>query len=220
MKADRCPSEVKLIAVTKTVGIEAVAEVARCGLRLFGESRVQEACAKIEQFGPIQEREGYLGVEWHLIGHLQTNKAKLAVRLFDLIHSVDSITLAEELDRQASKAGKVQKILVQAKLAEEDTKHGIKENELKPLIGRINGLKNLELRGLMAIPPYSDNPEDARGYFKKLYLLRESLRNDGFLLPELSMGMSHDFEVAIQEGATMVRVGTAIFGEREQAIAR
>lgn len=214
MKVDRCPSEIKLIAVTKTVGIEAITDAARCGLRLFGESRVQEACTKIEQFKVAQAREGFCGVEWHLIGHLQTNKAKLAVRFFDLIHSVDSPALAEELDRQAAKADKVQKILVQVKLAEEETKQGIRGNELKTLLERIKNFKNLELRGLMTIPPYSDNPEDARVYFNRLYILRESLRNAGFLLPELSMGMSHDFEVAIQEGATMVRVGTAIFGER------
>ncbi|MBF0328942.1 MAG: YggS family pyridoxal phosphate-dependent enzyme [Nitrospirae bacterium] len=214
MKADRCPSEVNLIAVTKTVGLDAITEAARCGLRLFGESRVQEACSKIEQFKVVLKSEKICGVEWHLIGHLQSNKAKLAVSAFDFIHSVDSIALAEELDRQAFKAGKVQRILVQVKLAEEDSKQGIREKELRTLLERIKSFKNIDVKGLMTIPPYFDNPENSREYFKRLYLLRESLQNTGFLLPELSMGMSHDFEVAIEEGATMVRVGTAIFGER------
>lgn len=223
MRAGRSPDEVKLIAVTKTVGIETIKEAIDAGLRIFGENRVQEAQKKISDLKfeitppiPPFEKGGMKGgVEWHLIGHLQKNKAKYAVQLFDLIHTVDSIELAEELNKQAEKIGKIQSILVQVKLSEEETKHGISEDELILLLEEIKKLKNLKLEGLMTMPPFFDNPEEARPYFRRLREIRDNAKEKGFMLPELSMGMSGDFEVAIEEGATMVRIGTAIFGERE-----
>lgn len=207
MRAGRSPESIKLIAVTKTVDIETIKEAIDAGLRVFGENRVQEALRKVrsEELGVRGEK-----IEWHLIGHLQKNKAKYAVQLFDLIHTVDSIELAEEVNKQAEKIGKVQRILVQVKLSEEETKHGVPEGELMPLLKKISGLKNLKLEGLMTIPPYFENSEEARPYFRKLREIRDAIN----LSLELSMGMSNDFEVAIEEGATMVRIGTAIFGER------
>lgn len=213
MRAGRSPEEVKLVAVTKTVGLERIIEAIDAGLRVFGENRVQEAQKKIQDLRfKIQNK-----MEWHLIGHLQRNKAKYAVQLFDLIHSVDSIGLAEELNRQAEKIGKIQSILIQVKLSEEETKHGIKEEDLVSLIERISDLRNLRLEGLMTMPPYFEELEMVRPYFRRLRELRDtinSLNITHHTLGELSMGMSHDFEVAIEEGATLVRIGTAIFGER------
>jgi len=211
MKAERSPDEVKLVAVTKTVGTDAIREAVDCGLRVFGENRVQEAKAKIlsDVVGSWSEK-----LEWHLIGHLQKNKAKDAVPLFDLIHSVDSVGLAEELDRQAEKIGKTQRILVQVKLSEEETKSGIAIDQLMPLLHAIKNLKNLRLEGLMTIPPYTEDAKQAVPYFRQLRELRDAAESAGIPLPELSMGMSHDFEFAIEEGATMVRIGTALFGER------
>lgn len=216
MRAGRDPEEVKLVAVTKTVDIDRIREAIDAGLRVFGENRVQEAQKKILDLrSRIQESI----IEWHLIGHLQKNKAKYAVQLFDLIHSVDSISLAEELDRQAKRDNKVQRILIQVKLSEEETKHGIPEEGLAPLIETVKGLSNLRLEGLMTMPPYLDAPEMVRPYFSRLREIRDRINSLGVLpypLKELSMGMSHDFEVAIEEGATMVRIGTAIFGERDK----
>jgi pyridoxal phosphate enzyme (YggS family) len=217
MRAGRCPSEVKLIAVTKTVDAEAVKKAFDAGLRIFGESRVQEAQKKISSLNP--EISGSK-VQWHLIGHLQKNKTKYAVQLFDLIHTVDSVELAKELDRQAEKAKKVQNILIQVKLSDEETKQGISEEELSPLLEAVNELKHLNLMGLMTIPPYFEDAEKARPYFRKLREIRDNinaLRITHYTLRELSMGMSHDFEAAIEEGSTMVRIGTAIFGERPTA---
>ncbi|HCZ11968.1 MAG TPA: YggS family pyridoxal phosphate-dependent enzyme [Nitrospiraceae bacterium] len=212
MRAGRCPSEIKLIAVTKTVSTEAVKEAVNAGLRIFGENRVQEAQKKISD---LRFEISNSRIEWHLIGHLQKNKAKYAVQLFDLIHTVDSIDLAEELNRQAGKAGKIQRILIQVKLSEEETKHGVPEKDLMPLLEKIKGLRNLKLEGLMTMPPYFEDAEKARPYFKRLREIRDEADKKGYRLPELSMGMSGDFEVAIEEGATMVRIGTAIFGERK-----
>ena len=212
MRAGRCPSEIKLIAVTKTVSTEAVKEAVNAGLRIFGENRVQEAQKKISD---LRFEISNSRIEWHLIGHLQKNKAKYAVQLFDLIHTVDSIDLAEELNRQAGKAGKIQRILIQVKLSEEETKHGVPEKELIPLLEKINDLRNLKLEGLMTMPPYFEDAEKARPYFKRLREIRDEADKKGYRLPELSMGMSGDFEVAVEEGATMVRIGTAIFGERK-----
>ena len=153
-------------------------------------------------------------MEWHLIGHLQSNKAKYAAGLFDLIHSLDSEELARDLDREAAKIGKVQRVLIQVKLSQEEMKSGIAEELLPGLAEKTAGLGNLKLEGLMTIPPFFDHPERARPYFRRLRELRDNLRKRGFDLPELSMGMSGDFETAIEEGATLVRIGTAIFGER------
>lgn len=212
MRSGRSPEDVRLVAVTKTVGIETVKEAVDAGLRIFGENRVQEAKEKISD---LKSQISNSRIEWHLIGHLQKNKAKYAVQLFDLIHTIDSIDLAEELNRQAEKAGKTQRILVQVKLSEEEAKHGVSEKELIPLLEKIKGLRNLKPEGLMTMPPYFEDAEKARPYFKRLREIRDEAEKKGFRLPELSMGMSGDFEVAIEEGATMVRIGTAIFGERK-----
>ncbi|MBZ0157601.1 MAG: YggS family pyridoxal phosphate-dependent enzyme [Alphaproteobacteria bacterium] len=210
VRAGRRPEEVTLVAVTKTVGVAMVREAFRAGLRIFGENRVQEAR---EKAGQLPEEE-YPGIRWHLIGHLQKNKVKQAVQLFDLIHSVDSPGLAEELHRQAERTGKMQRVLVQVKLSPEETKHGAAEQDLLPLLGRVRQLGALKVEGLMTMPPFFDDPEKARPYFRKLRELRDRAEKEGFRLPELSMGMSDDFEVAIEEGATLVRIGTALFGER------
>lgn len=214
-RAGRNPDEITLVAVTKTVGLEEIKEALDAGLGLFGENRVQEAQKKISGLTSEIINTACTGrIEWHLIGHLQKNKAKHAVALFDLIHTVDSRELAEEIDRQAEKIRKVQRVLAQVKLSEEETKHGASEEELPLLLEGIGSLKNLKLEGLMTIPPYFEDPEKARPYFRKLRALRDEAEHTGYRLPELSMGMSNDFEAAIQEGATMVRIGTAIFGER------
>ena len=211
-RVGRKPGDVALVAVTKTVDSDSVLKSIDAGLRVFGENRVQEARDKIDRLSGLPDAPS--DVQWHLIGHLQRNKAKYSVGLFDLIHSVDSAALADELDRQAQKNGKIQKILVEVKLSDEDTKYGVDEDSLERLLGHIGELKGLELRGLMTIPPFFGEPEEARPYFRRLRELRDDMQKKGFALLELSMGMSNDFEVAIEEGATLVRVGTAIFGER------
>lgn len=208
MRAGRDPYDVKLIAVTKTVGIEQIKEVIDLGLRIFGENRVQEAKEKISNF---KFQISNSKIEWHLIGYLQRNKAKTAVQLFDLIHSLDSIQLAEELNKHAQMFGKIQRVLVQVKLSEEETKHGVAKKDLTNLIKTVSEMKNLKLEGLMTMPPFFDDPEMVRPFFKELKELRNSVEALGFKLPELSMGMTNDFEVAIEEGATMVRIGTGIF---------
>lgn len=212
MRAGRNPEDVKLIAVTKKVSIERIKEAIDAGLRIFGENRVQEAQKKISNF---EFRISNFNLEWHLIGHLQKNKARYAVQLFDMIHSVDSTGLAGEINGNAEKTGKIQDVLIEVKLSSEETKHGILKIELMELIKAVSAMKNLNLRGLMTIPPFFEDQKDARPYFRELRELRDKASSDGFDLPELSMGMSHDFEAAIEEGATMVRIGTAIFGERK-----
>ena len=211
MRAGRMPEDVRLVAVTKTVGIDEIRKAADIGLRVFGENKIQEAKEKIAN---LKFEISNSNIEWHLIGHLQRNKAKYAVRLFELIHSLDSEELAVDLNKEAEKAGKIQRVLIQVKLSSEETKSGIPEQELPLLVEKVTRLENLKLEGLMTIPPFFDDPEPARPFFKHLRELREGLQKKGFVLPELSMGMSNDYEVAIQEGATLVRIGTAIFGER------
>ncbi|MDP3113003.1 MAG: YggS family pyridoxal phosphate-dependent enzyme [Thermodesulfovibrionales bacterium] len=211
MRAGRNPEDIKLIAVTKTVSIERVKQAVDAGLRIFGESRVQEAQKKVMSTELKAMSES---LSWHLIGHLQKNKAKVAVELFDLIHSVDSAELAEAINKYAEKLGKTQEILVQVKLSSEAAKHGIIKDNLINLLDGIKKMKHLKVKGLMTIPPYFDEPGMARPYFKETRRLRDEAEMDGFKLPELSMGMTNDFEVAIEEGATMVRIGTAIFGDR------
>jgi len=215
-RAGMDPDRVRLIAVTKNVDIARMLEAVEAGITVFGENRVQEAQKKIQDSGfKIQDRK----VEWHLIGSLQKNKAKYAVQLFDLIHTIDSIPLAEEVNKQAEKINKIQRVLVQVKLSEEETKHGVSEKDLIPLLERIRNLNNLKLEGLMTMPPFFEDPQRTRPYFRRLRELRDNinaLRITGHRLQELSMGMSSDFEVAIEEGATMVRIGRAIFGEREK----
>jgi pyridoxal phosphate enzyme (YggS family) len=208
-RAGRAPSSVRLVTVTKTVDHERIRQAVSAGAAILGENRVQEAKGKIESLGNI--------AHWHLIGHLQTNKAKYAVRLFDLIHSVDTLELAKELDKQAAKTGKVQDILIEVNIAGEASKAGMAVKSVPALVRETARLKHLRVRGLMTMPPYSENAEDSRPYFRVLRELTEALAQEnipGVSLQELSMGMSGDFEVAIEEGATLVRVGTAIFGAR------
>ncbi len=211
IRAGRSPEAVNLIAVTKTVDGCTVRDAVDAGLRHFAENRVQEARKKIT--GDISRLKD-AGITWHLIGHLQKNKARIAVDLFDLIQTVDTLALAEELNRQAQKSGKIQRVLIQVSLADEERKHGIPRDDFIGLLKGINGMSSLRVEGLMTMPPFFDDPEMTRPYFRELRKMRDDAETMGFRLPELSMGMSNDFEVAILEGATMVRVGTAIFGER------
>jgi len=209
MRAGRDPSSVRLVVVTKTVDHDRIREAVAAGAGILGENRVQEAKEKIEALGKI--------ASWHLIGHLQTNKAKYAVRLFDLIHSVDNLELAAEIDRQAAKIGKAQNILIEVNIAGEASKAGMAVKGAPALVREAARLKNISIKGLMTMPPYSENPEDSRPYFTVLRELAETIAKGtipNVSMQELSMGMSGDFEVAIAEGATLVRVGTAIFGER------
>jgi pyridoxal phosphate enzyme (YggS family) len=206
----RNPEFIRLVAVSKTVAMERVKEAIEAGVTILGENYVQEAREKIQRLSTYP-------VSWHFIGHLQTNKAKHAVKLFDLIHSVDSLKLAVELDKQAKKNNKIQPILVQVNVAEEVSKSGVSVENTAKLIDDIRPLTNLAVKGLMTMPPYFNAPEKVRPYFKTLRELRDQIKIEGFShvgLNELSMGMTGDFEVAIQEGATLVRIGTAIFGER------
>jgi PLP dependent protein len=200
-RAGRSPDDVALIAVSKTVEVERIKLAIAAGVAALGENRVQEAREKIETLGRP--------VPWHLIGPLQTNKAKDAARLFDWIHSVDRIELARELDRRARALGRTVDALLEVNVGEESQKSGVRPDQIKPLLDALAGLDGIRIRGLMAIPPAAHDPEQTRPYFRRLRELRDA---DG--LEHLSMGMSADFEVAVEEGATMVRVGTAIFGPR------
>jgi pyridoxal phosphate enzyme (YggS family) len=206
----RDPETIRLVAVTKTVPPEVIRQAMNAGLKIFGESYIQEASAKIDA---VNDKN----VSWHFIGHLQSNKAKIAVRYFDLIHSVDSLNLAEALNRQAEGIHKIQNILVQVNVSGESTKSGTAAEEAIALVNAIRWMENLSVKGLMTIPPFFDQPEKARPYFKALADLKKQIKNEsppGKDINELSMGMSGDFEVAIEEGATLIRIGTAIFGER------
>jgi pyridoxal phosphate enzyme (YggS family) len=211
MRAGRSPEDVKLIAVSKGVGAETIKNAVESGMREFGENRIQEAQDKIAIIKACLPESR---VKWHLIGHLQKNKAKSAVKLFDMIHSVDSLELAVLIERYAGEAGKKQKIMLQVKLSDEESKYGILKKNIIEVLSGIRHLGNLQVEGLMTIPPYFDDPERVRPFFRELRELKDKAVQAGFELPGLSMGMSNDFEVAIEEGATMVRVGTAIFGER------
>jgi PLP dependent protein len=208
----RSAEEITLLAVSKSFPKESIAQAVDSGARRFGENRVQEAEGKILQF------DKDLNLEWHLIGHLQSNKARRAAELFGLIHSIDSAKIAGKLDQECMDLGKILPILLQVKLGGEETKFGADSNGVWELCEAISNYKNLRIDGLMAIPPFFDNQDDARPYFAQLRELGEKLESarPGCLgRRHLSMGMSHDFEAAIQEGATIVRVGTAIFGERQ-----
>jgi pyridoxal phosphate enzyme (YggS family) len=206
-RAGRDPASVALLAVTKTHPPETVAEAARLGLTLFGENKVQEAKAKI----PLCPGK----VRWHMIGHLQTNKCRDAVELFEMVQSVDSLHLAEELNRRAEQAGKTLPILLEANIVGEASKFGYPPEKLLAQLDQLNALPRLEIHGLMTIPPWSPLPERARPVFRKLRELKQQCEQLlGASLPHLSMGMTGDFEVAIEEGSTMVRIGTALFGER------
>lgn len=207
-KADRDPGGVRLVAVSKTVDTEGVRQAIAAGQNLFGENYLQEARDKIAVLG----RQ----VGWHLVGHLQTKKVKPAVELFDLIHAVDRGKLAMALDAAAAQQNKIQDVLIQVNQAGEDTKSGVRPAAAKELVQEVAQLPHLRLLGLMTMPPWFADPEAARTYFKDLRELRDRLRDQtGLPLTELSMGMSGDFAVAVEEGATLVRVGTAIFGQRQ-----
>ncbi len=211
IKSGRNSDNIKLITVSKTIKLQRIIEAVEAGSTILGESRVQEAKKKITNYElQITNQD----IQWHLIGNLQKNKARDAVRLFDLIQSVDSIELAEALDKYALKEGKIQNVLVQIKISDEQTKHGAVEQDLIEILEKISTLKNLRMDGLMAIPPYFKDKEKTRPFFIKLRQIADKAGETGFPIKELSMGMSSDFEVAIEEGATMVRVGSAIFGER------
>lgn len=209
--AGRAPEDITLIAVSKTHPPDILREAIEAGAHNLGENRIQEAEGKINELGREAAR-------WHLIGHLQANKARRAVQLFDVIHSLDSVALAERLDRLCREEGRATlPVLIQVDLAGEVTKEGVSEAELPELIAAVAACEHLRLTGLMTVPPFFDDAERVRPFFRRLKNLRDELQaKDSFAggRGELSMGMSHDFEVAIAEGATMVRVGTAIFGMR------
>jgi PLP dependent protein len=224
----RAPESVRLIAVSKTFPAESVRAAIAAGQRDFGENKVQEAIPKIEAIEAIKATEAIAAtaaakqagdeqVRWHLIGHLQSNKARKAARPFDVIHSIDSVDLLQKIDAAAREARRTPELLIQVDLAGEATKFGAAPDDLQPIFDAAAALTNARLVGLMVLPPWSEDPEVARPYFRRLRELRDALGSRGVpsaSLRELSMGMSHDFEVAIAEGATMVRVGTAIFGKR------
>lgn len=207
-KAGRNPADLKLIAVSKYFGLDAILEVNALGLNDFGENRAQELTLKFEKLGN--------SVTWHFIGTLQKNKVKYVVSTAEFIHSVDSMELLEEIDSRAQKLDKVQKILLEVKTSEEEAKAGITtEEETLTLVSRGAELKNIKLIGLMTMAPLTDDETIIRKSFKDLRNLKDRINNKGYNLTELSMGMTSDFEIAIEEGATMIRIGSAIFGERD-----
>ena len=200
-RAGRRAQDVLLVGVSKTVDVERIRQAIAAGIPALGENRVQEARGKVDEIGRP--------VPWHLVGHLQTNKARDAVELFDVIHSLDRLELARELDKRAHARGRTVSTLAEVNVGGETSKGGLAPDGLGRLLEAVAGLTHVKVRGLMAIPPEAKDPEDARAWFRALRQLGEKHG-----LPELSMGMSGDFEVAIEEGATLVRVGTAIFGAR------
>ncbi|RLA90896.1 MAG: YggS family pyridoxal phosphate-dependent enzyme [Deltaproteobacteria bacterium] len=210
-RVGRQPDEVKLVAVSKTVDLERMRRAIAAGVKILGENYLQEAQTKIAALGQV--------VSWHFIGNLQTNKAAGAVAGFDLIHSVDRLKLAQALEKAAQKLGKIQEILIEVNLAGEASKSGVAPEDAAALIEAIAALPHLRLRGLMTMPPWFNEPEAVRPYFKQLRELKDRLSRSfpEIQLSELSMGMSGDFEAAIAEGATLVRIGTAIFGARPGA---
>lgn len=206
----RDPDAIRLVVVSKTIPEDTVREAIKAGVKILGESYIQEARDKINILSSYP-------VSWHFIGHLQSNKAKYAVKLFDMIHSVDSLKLAKELNKQAKKINKIQKILIQVNISMESTKSGIHEEDAQKLIKEISLFEHVSVKGLMTMPPFFNNSEIVRPYFSALRNLQDKIRNEAIKninMQELSMGMTGDFEVAIKEGATFVRIGTAIFGER------
>jgi hypothetical protein len=208
--SNRPESDIRLVAVSKTMPAEIVKEAIASGMTDFGENYIQEAREKITTLSTYP-------VTWHYIGHLQSNKSKYAVRMFDLIHSVDSLKLAKELNKCAQKIEKVQDILIQVNVAKEDSKSGVYVEDTSRLLKDISQLANIAVKGLMTMPPYFNAPEKVRPFFAALRQIQNQIKNENIpniSMEELSMGMTGDFEAAIEEGATMVRVGTAIFGER------
>jgi pyridoxal phosphate enzyme (YggS family) len=212
-RASRAPDEITLVAVSKTFPAEAVRGAFAAGVRHFGENRIQETEAKVAELSPLRGE----GLQWHFIGHLQSNKARKAQALVDVVESVDSVDLAGRLARAASESGRVLRVLLQVDLAGEESKFGVPEASAKGALEQIRGLDGLRVEGLMTLPPYLDS-EEVRPYFRRLRVLRDEAKGAGLLHGnELSMGMSHDFEAAVEEGATIVRVGSAIFGQRTVA---
>jgi PLP dependent protein len=215
INCDRNPESIRLVAVTKTVPANRIKDAIQAGATIFGENYVQEARDKIRELSSYP-------VSWHFIGTLQSNKAKYVAKLFDLIHSVDSLKLAMEINKQAEKIGKIQDILIQVNVAGEAQKSGISPEQTIELLKAVSKFENISVKGLMTMPPYFNDPERVRPFFKQLRQLRNKLQKNfsdpssapHIRLDELSMGMTGDFEAAIHEGATMVRIGTAIFGER------
>jgi len=213
IKAGRNPSDIKLIAVTKNVEPQNIIEAIEAGVVDFGENRVQELLNKAN----IIEEKSDKNVKWHMIGHLQTNKVKYIVDKITMIHSLDSLKLAQEIDRKAQKLGKTIDVLIQVNIAEEASKFGLKKNEVLDFVKTVGSLKNIKVKGLMTIAPFAENPEQVRFVFsglRKIFIdiCRENINNID--MKYLSMGMSNDFEIAIEEGANIVRIGTAIFGKR------
>jgi len=210
-RSGRRPEDVKLVAVSKIVSPDRIRQAYEAGLRDFGENRVQEASEKRPALSDLT-------VTWHLIGHLQTNKARPARELFHWVHSVDSLRIAAKLDKAAVCSGDRLQVMLEVNLGDESTKSGVKENEVMELAGHVSQFETLELRGLMTVPPFFEDPERVRPMFRRLRELAEKIESThtpNVSMKDLSMGMSHDFEVAIEEGATIIRVGTAIFGARE-----
>jgi PLP dependent protein len=211
-RCGRRADDIAVIAVSKTFPASAIRAACDAGLRAFGENRVQEFEAKSRELSDLRD------IVWHMIGHVQGNKARRAAHLFHRIDSVDSTALAKKLDDAASSEDKKLPVLIEVHLGDESTKSGVDESAVPQLADFLTSLKHVELRGLMTIPPFFDSPEDARPYFRRLRELRDRLRAvPARALPVLSMGMSHDFEVAIEEGATEIRVGSALFGDRQTA---
>ena len=207
LKANRNPQEIKLVAVTKTATIEQIKEAISEGVKIIGENKVQEAKEKYQILSA--------DIEWHLVGHLQTNKVKYAIEIFDFIHSVDSMKLAKEIDRRSLQFGMITNILVEVNVSGEETKYGIKPEEVEPFLKEISEFSKIRVRGLMTIAPIAEDREEVRPYFRKLRELFEKIKIKNIKnikMDNLSMGMTEDFEVAIEEGANMVRIGRGIFG--------
>ena len=210
-RAGRTPASIRLVAATKSVSVQRIGEAVEAGVRLLGESRLQEALPKIEAIGARD------GVSWHFIGRLQRRKVRSAVGLFAMIHSVDSLDLAMEIDRRAAAAGIRQAVLLEVNVGGEPSKAGFTPSGVAEAVQGLDALAHLEVKGLMAIPPPAEHPEAARPYFRQVRQLAHVLAGQGLQrvrMDELSMGMSQDYEVAVEEGATLVRIGTAIFGMR------
>ena len=207
LKANRNPEEIKLVAVTKTATMEQIKEAISAGVRIIGENKVQEAKEKYQILTA--------DIEWHLVGHLQTNKVKYAIEIFDFIHSVDSIKLAKEIDRRSLQFGMITNVLVEVNVSGEETKYGIKPEEVEPFLKEISEFSRIKVRGLMTIAPIVEDKEEVRPYFRKLRELFKEIKNKNIKnvkMDYLSMGMTEDFEVAIEEDANMVRIGRGIFG--------
>ena len=210
ISCSRDPADIRLVAVSKRIPEDKIREAIEAGADILGENFIQEAREKTNHLSSYN-------VSWHFIGHLQSNKSKYAVRMFDFIHTVDSFKLALELNKRAEKINKIQNILIQVNISGELSKSGVEPEKIMNLLKDISRLKNLSVKGLMTMPPYFSNPEKARPFFASLRKLREAIKEEdipGIFMEELSMGMTGDFEAAIEEGATLVRIGTAIFGKR------